>query len=78
MKIFGDNAFCVQAGVSFDAKAIELCARKVASITGDLRKALDLCKLAIEQHRLDTRRTKVEEKKATTDENNETSEDKEV
>jgi cell division control protein 6 len=31
-----------------DPKAVELCARKVAAVTGDIRKALDICKLAIE------------------------------
>jgi cell division control protein 6 len=31
-----------------DAKAIELCARKVSAATGDLRMALDMCRKAIE------------------------------
>ena len=31
-----------------DSRAIELCARKVAASNGDLRKALDVCRQAIE------------------------------
>ena len=31
-----------------DRGAIELCARKVASATGDARKALELCRKAVE------------------------------
>lgn len=31
---------------TLDERAVEMCARKVASVTGDIRKALDMCKLA--------------------------------
>ncbi|KAH6572000.1 hypothetical protein BASA62_003614 [Batrachochytrium salamandrivorans] len=33
---------------SFDRKAIELCARKVGGVSGDARRALDICKRAVE------------------------------
>ncbi|CAO3575116.1 unnamed protein product [Mortierella alpina] len=36
--------------------AIELCARKVASATGDLRKALDICRQTIEMVEMETRK----------------------
>ncbi|KAF9954021.1 AAA ATPase [Mortierella alpina] len=36
--------------------AIELCARKVASATGDLRKALDICRQTIEMVEMETKK----------------------
>ncbi|KAG0327949.1 AAA ATPase [Podila humilis] len=36
--------------------AIELCARKVAAATGDLRKALDICRQTIEMVEMETKR----------------------
>ncbi|KAJ1992431.1 Origin recognition complex, subunit 1 [Dimargaris cristalligena] len=33
---------------AFDSDAIELCARKVSSVSGDARRALDICRRAIE------------------------------
>ncbi|KAJ8328968.1 Origin recognition complex, subunit 1 [Batrachochytrium dendrobatidis] len=33
---------------SFDRKAIEFCARKVGGVSGDARRALDICKRAVE------------------------------
>ena len=32
----------------FDAKAIEFCARKVSAVSGDARRALDICRRAAE------------------------------
>lgn len=37
-------------------QAIELCARKVAAATGDLRKALDVCRQAIEMAELEAKK----------------------
>lgn len=31
---------------AFDPQAVELCARKVAALSGDARRALDICRLA--------------------------------
>jgi origin recognition complex subunit 1 len=31
---------------AFEAKAVELCARKVAAVSGDMRRALEVCRLA--------------------------------
>ncbi len=33
----------------FDPSAVELCARKVAAVTGDLRKALDVCRMSLDR-----------------------------
>ena len=38
----------VSGAVSFDEKAIQFCARKVSSVHGDLRKAVDICRRAAE------------------------------
>jgi len=38
-----------QADFGFDAVALELCARKIASKSGDLRKGLEVCKKALLQ-----------------------------
>ncbi|EKX53486.1 origin recognition complex subunit 1 [Guillardia theta CCMP2712] len=38
---------------AFDAKAVELCSRKVAAVSGDVRKALQLCRYACELARQD-------------------------
>ncbi|XP_065179813.1 cell division control protein 6 homolog [Sycon ciliatum] len=35
--------------VTMSAEAIELCARRIAAVTGDVRKALDVCRHAVEQ-----------------------------
>lgn len=35
-------------GLTFDPTAIEFCARKVSAASGDARKALDVCSLAVE------------------------------
>ncbi|KAG0351291.1 P-loop containing nucleoside triphosphate hydrolase protein [Gamsiella multidivaricata] len=43
--------------------AIELCARKVAAATGDLRKALDICRQTIEMVELETRKKERLEKR---------------
>ncbi|RKP14348.1 hypothetical protein BJ684DRAFT_19237 [Piptocephalis cylindrospora] len=32
----------------FDAEAVELCARKVGAVSGDARRALDICRMAVE------------------------------
>ncbi|KAF9181653.1 AAA ATPase [Haplosporangium sp. Z 767] len=44
--------------------AIELCARKVAAATGDLRKALDICRQAIEMVEMETKRKEKRPEKA--------------
>ena len=33
-----------------DSSAIQFCARKVAAMTGDARKALDICRRSVEIH----------------------------
>lgn len=49
----------------FDENAIEFCARKIASVTGDARRALDVCRRAVElaevihQQQADVRYTRV-------------------
>jgi Cdc6-like AAA superfamily ATPase len=40
----------------FDADAVELCAKKVATVSGDARKALEICKRAIEIYESQTRK----------------------
>ncbi|VDL14655.1 unnamed protein product [Hymenolepis diminuta] len=42
---------------SFDAKAIELATRKVAAVSGDARRALDICRRAAETAQLEGGRT---------------------
>ncbi|KAF9988415.1 AAA ATPase [Modicella reniformis] len=42
--------------------AIELCARKVAAATGDLRKALDICRQAIEMVEAETKKKERQER----------------
>lgn len=42
--------------------AIELCARKVAAATGDLRKALDICRQTIEMVEVETKKKEKEER----------------
>ncbi|XP_029658431.1 cell division control protein 6 homolog [Octopus sinensis] len=39
----------LNCGYVFEPSAIQFCARKVASMAGDMRKALDICRRAIEQ-----------------------------
>jgi len=39
-----------------ESSAVQMCARKVAAVTGDARKALDVCRRAIEAVESDTRR----------------------
>ncbi|KAJ9066865.1 Origin recognition complex, subunit 1, variant 2 [Entomophthora muscae] len=40
----------------FDPEAVEMCARKVASVSGDARRALDICRRAVEIIELQRRR----------------------
>lgn len=35
-------------GVTFDPSAVQFCARKVSSVHGDLRKAVDICRRSVE------------------------------
>lgn len=37
-----------EAGGAVDAMAIQFCSRKIAAVTGDVRKALDICRRSIE------------------------------
>ena len=46
--IIADRLSALQA---FDTKAVELAARKVASVSGDIRRALQVCRAAVEQAR---------------------------
>ncbi|KAG0215664.1 AAA ATPase [Mortierella sp. GBA30] len=46
--------------------AIELCARKVAAATGDLRKALDICRQTIEMVELETKKKERQQQISTT------------
>ena len=39
-----------------EPSAIQFCARKVAALAGDIRKALDVCRSAVEMVEVDTRR----------------------
>lgn len=46
--------------IEIDQKAIELCARKIAAVSGDARRALDLCRRAIEMIESSGERARVE------------------
>ncbi|KAH8556152.1 P-loop containing nucleoside triphosphate hydrolase protein, partial [Umbelopsis sp. PMI_123] len=50
------------APVIMQPQAIELCARKVAAATGDLRKALDVCRQAIEMAELEAKKKSIANK----------------
>lgn len=39
-----------------EPSAIQFCARKVAALAGDMRKALDVCRSAVEMVEVDVRR----------------------
>jgi len=39
----------LQAGNALSEAAVQICARKVSAITGDIRQALDMCKLALDR-----------------------------
>jgi len=39
-----------------EPSAIQFCARKVAALAGDMRKALDVCRSAVEMVEADVRR----------------------
>ena len=48
-----DACFCDQVASGsdvIDSSAIQFCARKVAAMTGDARKALDICRRSVEVH----------------------------
>ena len=47
VQILEDRLSCMQNNV-FKPLALQLCARKIAACTGDIRKALDVCRRAIE------------------------------
>jgi len=49
VKIIQDRLSLVEAGSSIlDAAAVQFCARKVSAMAGDMRKALDICRRAVE------------------------------
>lgn len=49
VKIIQDRLSSVEAGSSIlDAAAVQFCARKVSAMAGDMRKALDICRRAVE------------------------------
>jgi len=49
VKIIQDRLSLVEAGSSvLDAAAVQFCARKVSAMAGDMRKALDICRRAVE------------------------------
>jgi len=49
VKIIQDRLSSVEAGSSIlDAGAVQFCARKVSAMAGDMRKALDICRRAVE------------------------------
>ncbi|KAI9286776.1 P-loop containing nucleoside triphosphate hydrolase protein [Umbelopsis sp. AD052] len=50
--------------VIMQPQAIELCARKVAAATGDLRKALDVCRQAIEMSEIEAKKKSMASKPA--------------
>jgi Cdc6-like AAA superfamily ATPase len=49
---------------AFDLDAIELCARKVSAVSGDARRALDICRLAVEMVQADARKRQTERENA--------------
>jgi len=49
VKIIQDRLSVVESGSSvLDASAVQFCARKVSAMAGDMRKALDICRRAVE------------------------------
>ncbi|KAJ2558247.1 Origin recognition complex, subunit 1 [Coemansia sp. RSA 1933] len=48
--------------MAFDSDAIELCARKISAVSGDARRALDVCRRAVEIVETDWRRSTARDK----------------
>lgn len=43
-----DLPFQVEGANVLDVSAVQFCARKIAAVSGDIRKALDICRRAVE------------------------------
>ena len=42
-----------------DVSAVQFCARKIAAVSGDMRKALDICRRAVEVVETEAKRQQV-------------------
>lgn len=42
-----------------DVSAVQFCARKIAAVSGDMRKALDICRRAVELVETEVKRQQV-------------------
>ena len=49
----------VEGSSVVDISAVQFCARKIAAVSGDMRKALDICRRAVEVVETDARRQQV-------------------
>lgn len=46
--IYFYTPFQVEGSSIVDVSAVQFCARKIAAVSGDMRKALDICRRAVE------------------------------
>ncbi|XP_061840315.2 cell division control protein 6 homolog [Nerophis lumbriciformis] len=60
--IVQDRLSQASAGGILDAAAVQFCARKVSAVSGDARKALDICRRAVEMAESDGRKTACQQK----------------
>ena len=49
----------LEGHVVLDPSAVQFCARKVAAVAGDMRRALDVCRRAVEMVEADVRKQPV-------------------
>lgn len=49
----------VEGSSVVDVSAVQFCARKIAAVSGDMRKALDICRRAVELVETEVKRQQV-------------------